>query len=99
MAVKTFPPNPYKETIKQAMRDGMSPSECAARFPVSERTCWRYLGELRVTLPGKAPEVKQQRNGAVRITIEADSTDMLKFLSSFRPCPAAPVPVDKGPLA
>jgi len=84
MPVKTFPPNPYKEAVKKALREGITPEGCASQFPVSVRTCWRYLQEVRAERPESMPDVKKQRSGAVRITIEMDSSDMIKTIDYLR---------------
>jgi len=56
MPVKIFQPSQHKEEIKQLLRDGISVEECATRFPLSERTIYRYLREVQDEGSGKVTE-------------------------------------------
>jgi len=58
MPVKIFQPSKHKEEIKQLLRDGISVEECATRFPLSERTIYRYLREVQDEKSGKVVEDK-----------------------------------------
>ena len=56
MPVKIFQPSQHKEEIKQLLRDGITVEECATRFPLSERTIYRYLKEVQDEQSGKVTE-------------------------------------------
>ena len=58
MAVKVFQPSQHKEEIKQLLRDGISVEECSTRFPLSERTIYRYWKEIQDEKSGKGSEDK-----------------------------------------
>lgn len=58
MPVKIFQPSQHKEEVKQLLRDGISVEECATRFPLSERTIYRYLREVQDESSGKVTEEK-----------------------------------------
>ncbi len=65
MAVKIFQPSQHKEEIKQLLRDGVSVEECATRFPLSERTIYRYYREIQDEKAGKQPPGKKVAAPAV----------------------------------
>jgi len=82
MAVKLFKPSVFREEAIQALREGMTPVECAAKFHVSERTAWRWLKEMREgPRPTALPQIKKEANRAVRITVEMGSRDLFKLLA------------------
>ena len=56
MPVKIFQPSQHKEEIKQLLRDGITVEECATRFPLSERTIYRYLKEVQGEKSGTVTE-------------------------------------------
>ena len=58
MPVKIFQPSQHKGEIMQLLRDGISVEECATRFPLSERTIYRYLKEVQNEQSGKVVEDK-----------------------------------------
>ena len=67
MPVKIFQPSKHKEEIKQLLRDGVSVEECATKFPLSERTIYRYYKEVQDEKEGKAPPGKKSSVPAVSI--------------------------------
>ena len=76
-----FQPHPNKKATMQALREGMTPVECAAKFHVSERTAWRWLKEVREgPHPAALPQIKKETNRAVKITLEMGSKDLFKLL-------------------
>ena len=58
MPPKIGQPSKHKEDIKQLLRDGVTVEECATRFPVSERSIYRYLREVQNEKTGKVVEDK-----------------------------------------
>ena len=66
MPVKIFQPSQHKEEIKQLLRDGITVEECATRFPLSERTIYRYLGEVQHEEKGKTPP--EAKPGAINLS-------------------------------
>lgn len=58
MPVKIFQPSQHKEEIKQLLREGVTVEECATRFPLTERTIYRYLKEVQNEKAGIVPEDK-----------------------------------------
>jgi len=80
MPTTKFQPSPNREAAKQALREGMTPKECALKFPITERTAWRYLKEVREG-PAKPHEIKEGRSKPVRITLEMGSKDFAKLLA------------------
>jgi len=58
MPVKIFQPSKHKDEIKQLLRDGITVEECATRFPLSERTIYRYLKEVQSESSGNVTEDK-----------------------------------------
>lgn len=58
MPPKIFQPSQHKGEIKQLLRDGVTPEECAVRFPISERTAYRYLAEVKKETSGGVVEEK-----------------------------------------
>lgn len=67
MAVKVFQPSQHKEEVKQLLRDGVSVEECATKFPLSERTIYRYYKEVQDEKEGKEPPGKKAAAPAVAI--------------------------------
>ena len=58
MPPKILQPSKHKEDIKQLLRDGVTVGECTTRFPVSERSIYRYLREVQDEKAGKVVEDK-----------------------------------------
>lgn len=50
MAVKIFQPSEHRESVKQAIRDGMSLEEVLAHFPVSKTSFYRWHKEVQKEL-------------------------------------------------
>lgn len=67
MPVKIFQPSPHKEEIKQLLRKGTSVEECATKFPLSERTIYRYYKEIQDEEAGKPPPTKRTTPPAITI--------------------------------
>jgi len=74
MAVKIFKSSPYKEAIKQALREGKSVEELGAKFPVATRTIYRYLKEVHA-------ESRLEVSRPIRITVDLSFADFRKVLS------------------
>jgi len=56
MPVHKFEPSPHKEEAMQALQNGATPEEVAARFGVTIRTAWRYKDQLEHPRPEKVPK-------------------------------------------
>jgi len=56
MPVKIFQPSKHKDEVKQLLREGVTVEECVTRFPLSERTIYRYLKEVQDERSGKVSE-------------------------------------------
>lgn len=59
MAVKVFQPSQYKEEIKQLLRDGTPIDEITGKYPLSERTLFRYQNEVEEEKKGQTQTVKK----------------------------------------
>lgn len=86
MPVKIFQPNEHKEEIKQLLREGVSVEECATRFPLSERTIYRYYKEIQDEKEGKPPPGKKSVSPAVAIP----GVSKEAFTAQGAPAPAPP---------
>jgi len=73
MPVKIFQPSKHKDEIKQLLREGISVEECATRFPLSERTIYRYLREVQDESSGKVTEEKT--TSAQKVVTETKPVD------------------------
>ena len=67
MPVKVCQPSEHKEEIKQLLREGLTVEECATRFPLSERTIYRYYREIQDEKAGKVPPGKKTAASSVVI--------------------------------
>lgn len=86
MPVKIFQPNQHKEEIKQLLRDGISVEECATKFPLSERTIFRYYKEVQDEKAGKPPPGK--KSGPATVLVPGVSNE--SFTPQGAPTPAPP---------
>jgi hypothetical protein len=59
MPVKVFQVSKYKEEIKEKLRQGISPEEIAKQYPISVRSAYNYLKEVRDEKEGKSPPPKK----------------------------------------
>lgn len=81
MPTVKFPPHPNQKAGKQALREGMTPEECAVKFDVSERTAYRWLKDVREEMRREAlPSIQPARASPIRITVELEFKDTQELL-------------------
>ncbi len=85
MSLKRFQPGANLDEVIAALRGGMSPKECAAKFGISIRTAFRYLKEIRELSPiAPATQAIPTMSMPVKISLEMSSSDFSKLLQTIR---------------
>lgn len=85
-----FNPSPHKEEAMQALRNGVSKEECAARFGITIRTAERYLQEIQHPKPppvAKVPKVETVTPGSKVATKTATGETPLAAMTVPAPAP------------
>jgi len=81
MPAKIWQPSKYKEEVKEALRQGALPEEVMTKFPISRRSAYRYLAEVK-------KEQKAEQTGEIQ---EQKPPSAPKVATPDKPTPLAVV--------
>lgn len=79
-----FQPASCKQEVMRALREGMSPEECATKFPITERTAFRYLREIQDEKLSGNSQPRATSTKPIKVTIEAEFQDAFALLEAVR---------------